>query len=206
MNTHWIIREILFGGYTPRSITVEYNRNFHTTDAYMSINVPTSEPNGCWFGASGLALERILKAFNYSLVAFDQQGSKSLPLKTSTAFFTRSPDQTAVNLFFVHNDELGGPFPHTFADLRPNYQLEAWKPLHAECPNRLWVLVDDSPGLALGRWFRNLHPILLTHRPMGASQRRFVNVELGGALVMHPCFSPSRRHSRHGPINCKGLR
>jgi hypothetical protein len=40
----------------------------------MVMDVPSSNVYGCWFGASALALERIMRAFDYSLVAFDRSG------------------------------------------------------------------------------------------------------------------------------------
>lgn len=89
MNTPWVLRELLFAKYRPRSVTVEYNRNFHSQDAYIAINAPSTDPNGCWFGASGLALERIMQAFDYSLVAFDQQGSMCRCIEHNCSMLTK---------------------------------------------------------------------------------------------------------------------
>lgn len=164
MNTPWVLRAILAGGYRPRSVTVEYNRNFHSNDSYMVINAPTTNPDGCWFGASGLALERLMRAFDYSLVAFDENG---------------------INLFFVHNKELGRPFPHSFADLTPNYQLRAWQTLHPDCQNNLWVMVNESTALASPEWQKHLHPAVLSHSAKGAA-RIFSKVDLGSVLRMSP--------------------
>lgn len=107
-----------------------------------------------------------------------------------------SPCSNAVNLFFVTNHELGKPFPHTFADLVPNYDLATWKPLHGDCLYTMWVEVEDSPGLVNQRWLRYLNPVMLTHLRRGSCQRRFEIVEIGAALVLRPCPMQDHVHRR----------
>eukprot|EP00775_Hariotina_reticulata_P004390 gene4390-4643_t len=95
LNTAYLLRAVLVGGYRPRMMVVEYNRNFAPGDSYVTAYTPDEVWSGtCYYGGSGLALERIAKAFGYSLAAFDRVG---------------------FNVYFVRNDILGMPFPHSFA-------------------------------------------------------------------------------------------
>jgi hypothetical protein len=55
---------------------MEYNRNFHPNQAYTTTYMPGEAwPGTCYFGASGLAFERLMHHFGYSLVAFDHAGA-----------------------------------------------------------------------------------------------------------------------------------
>lgn len=106
-------------------------------------------------GASGLALERLIKPFGYSLVTFDAHG---------------------VNLYFVRDDVLGAPFTHSFADLTPNYYLpvETWRPIHADCQRHIWVEVSDAPAVIVkkDRWRRALKPVALAHESVHDGRAR----------------------------------
>jgi hypothetical protein len=75
LNTFWVLHAILAGGYAPRVLSVEYNRGFHPKQAYTTMYMPDEVwPGTCYMGASALALERLVKHFNYSLVAIDSEG------------------------------------------------------------------------------------------------------------------------------------
>jgi hypothetical protein len=109
----------------------------------------------------------------------------------------------AVNLFFVLDSVLGGPFPHTFADLTPTPALEAWRPIHDDCPYKLWIEVEESPGLATPTWWRNLHPVVVTHGPGANGPRTFKRIELGGVLSVAGCDTAyALHHRKKRAINC----
>jgi hypothetical protein len=153
-------------------------RNFAPHQAYSALDLPTEMwQRDCYFGASGLAYERLMRAFGYSLVAFDTVG---------------------VNVYFVHNEELGAPLPpeHTFASLTPVHAADAWAPLHADCKHKTWVRVHDDAGLANPDFMRHMSPVVLSHQSAAdpaQGRRHFYEVEAPGVLVMH-------RHRRHaGP-------
>ncbi|KIZ07535.1 hypothetical protein MNEG_0424 [Monoraphidium neglectum] len=40
LNTFWVLRAILDAGYRPRSVAIEYNRNFHPNQAYTTLDMP----------------------------------------------------------------------------------------------------------------------------------------------------------------------
>ncbi|GBG00583.1 hypothetical protein Rsub_13328 [Raphidocelis subcapitata] len=166
LNTFWAVRRLLGFGYRPRSLAVEYNRNFRPTQAYATPDLPSESWGGsCYFGASGLAMERLMRAFGYSLVAFDSSG---------------------VNLFFVDDAQLGVPLPlrHTFASLSQDPAAPAWAPIHAPCAQSLWLRVGGGAGLAEKEYMRHLLPVVLGHRD-GAGSREFYEAESTGALLMH---------------------
>jgi hypothetical protein len=162
LNTPYLLRAVLAGGYRPRMMVVEYNRNFAPGDSYVAVYTPDEMwIDTCYYGGSGLALERIAKAFGYSLVAFDRMG---------------------VNVYFVRNDILGMPFPHSFANLTRDTAVPAWHALHENCRHMLWIYVEDSPQLAGITWTNHLFPVLLSHRdvklPLSPQQRHEVRIAL----------------------------
>lgn len=123
----------------------------------------------CYYGASALAIERLMRAFDYTLVAFDRRG---------------------LNTFFVLNSELGAPPSHevhTFALVTPTAipGIELWTPNHGDCSPMLWVHVADSPGLAGTHPYRHMRPELLKHTPDGRGGRKFESIKLGAVLTMH---------------------
>lgn len=165
------------------------SRSFAPTQAYAAPDMPNEYVGGpglaaaagggtCFYGASALAYERLLRAYNYSLVALDGAG---------------------VNSFFVHNDELGMPLDpavHSVAHLTPG-QREAgvhslWAPINADCTPALWVHIGDSPGLADVHFARHMRPELLKHTPDGRGGRSFEVIKTPGVLTMH-----MRRHPKH---------
>lgn len=51
-NTFWIAQSVLHAGYRPRSLTVEFNRNFAWKDSYAALDMPnerwsTKDAVGC---------------------------------------------------------------------------------------------------------------------------------------------------------------
>jgi hypothetical protein len=134
---------------------------------------PTPAPQGCYYSASGLAFERLMRAFGYTLVAFDLAG---------------------VNLFFVHDSQIGAPPPaasHTFAALSRDASLPAWQPLHGSCQQMVWARLEAGPGLAGPEYLHHAQPVVLAHADMPL-ERRFAEVHTPGALLLH-------RHRRHPP-------
>jgi hypothetical protein len=107
-----------------------------------------------------------MRAFGYSLIAFDSIG---------------------VNVYFVLDSELGAPPPaaHTFAALTPNYNSDAWRPLHHPCKAHTWVHVAAGGGLAQADFMRLLRPAVLSHKDGPSGARIFYEAEAPGVLVMH---------------------
>jgi hypothetical protein len=130
LNTWWVLHAVLQGGYRPRSITVEYNRNLPPGDAVVTDYSPAQWWGGdCWFGASIYAYELLVASFGYHLIAQDAEG---------------------VNLYAVHNGETGSAGPAlAFAEVIAG--VPAWSSpclaLHAPCPNRRWAVIPE--GLSL---------------------------------------------------------
>jgi hypothetical protein len=80
LNTFWVLAAIMRAGYTPRAVSVEYNRNFHPAHSYATTYMPGETwSNSCYFGASALAIERLMRHFGYSMVAFDDAGGWAPP-------------------------------------------------------------------------------------------------------------------------------
>ncbi|KAI8465407.1 MAG: hypothetical protein J3K34DRAFT_87322 [Monoraphidium minutum] len=166
LNTFWLLRAVLAAGYRPRSVIAEYNRNLAPNQSFVSLDMPGEMwAVGCYFGASGLAFERLMRAFDYSLVAFDQVG---------------------VNLFFVRSDLLGAPLPHSFSRLTPVRGLETWHALHTPCPHMVWLEVAEGLELASPHWLRRARPTLLGHRGNEtAGERIFYEIETPDMLAVH---------------------
>ena len=165
-------------GPTPRAAPP---RNFHPSQAYAALDLPGDAWSGsCYFGASGLAFERLLRAFNYTLVAFDAPG---------------------VNLFFVADEELGArpPAAHSFGALAADYALPAYGALHGPCSQAVWLAVEGGAALAGPDFARLMRPAVLAHADVGARVRaawpvrafREVDVAHVGLALRR------RRHRRH---------
>eukprot|EP00775_Hariotina_reticulata_P005665 gene5665-5902_t len=179
LNTAYLLRAVLAGGYRPRMMVVEYNRNFAPDDSYVTAYTPDEVWSGtCYFGGSGLALERIAKAFGYSLVAFDRIG---------------------LNVYFVRNDILGMPFPHSFASLTKDPSTAAWESLHEACRHNLWMYVEDSSELAGITWMSHLFPVLLSHRDsslvLSPQQRQELQKQL------QDLYGPKSAAAAKAPLN-----
>ncbi|KAF8067146.1 hypothetical protein HT031_002193 [Scenedesmus sp. PABB004] len=175
LNTPYLLRAVLAAGYRPRQIAVEYNRNFAPNQSYAVLYSPEemwTDTVSCYYGASGLAMERIAAAFNYSLVAVDDEG---------------------VNLFFVDAALLGLPFPHSFASLTPS-DRPTFDALHGPCRQTAWVYVDDDARLAGPDWLLALHPLLLSHSEVktarGTARRAFREAASPWVLQAWPCGAP----------------
>lgn len=124
----------------------------------------------CYYAASGRAYERLLRAFGYSLVAFDHAG---------------------VNLFFVRDKELGAPLPHSFAEVTPDAKLPAWQPMHGDCRHQAWLRIGGGRGIATARWLRGAAPVVLGNRAGAGGRRELYEVESPDVLAVH-------RDWRHG--------
>ncbi|KAI8473988.1 MAG: hypothetical protein J3K34DRAFT_156062 [Monoraphidium minutum] len=169
LNTPHVLRAVLGAGYRPRSVAVEYNRNFHPTQSYAVLDLPNEVwQGGCYYSASALAFERLMRAHGYSLVAFDEAG---------------------VNLFFVLDAELGAPAPHSFAGITPDYGRAVWQPMMGPCKQTVWSHVEAAPALASPEWMRHFRPVVLSHGD-AAPARGFYEAAAHGALAL-------RRHRRH---------
>eukprot|EP00798_Chlamydomonas_sp_ICE-L_P015636 gene15636-21745_t len=95
LNTFHVLRAILAGGYRPRVVVTEVNRNLAPGDSYTVLYDPKgnwhTDGISCYFGASALAYARMMHHFGYSLVAVDVE---------------------VINLYFVHRENgLGGREP-----------------------------------------------------------------------------------------------
>lgn len=87
----WLTKTLFDAGYRPRVFVVEFNRNFNV---HESVTVPEklASHHGVWdgsnyFGASVLALTKLMHSYGYLLVKINKN---------------------AVNLFFIHFNELNG--------------------------------------------------------------------------------------------------
>ncbi|KAI8465406.1 MAG: hypothetical protein J3K34DRAFT_487847 [Monoraphidium minutum] len=193
LNTFWLLRAVLAAGYWPRSVAVEYNRqppgggpgNFAPNQSYAVVDMPGEMwAGGCYYGASGLALERLVRAFDYSLVAFDQARRRP----------ARPPENSGFNLFFVRSDLLGVPLPHSFAGITPNPGLDAWRAVHPPCQQMVWLEVGEGPDLASSHWLRRADPAVLGHRDdANLGVRTMYEVETPAALGAHRAL----RRGRH---------
>lgn len=106
---------------------------------------------GCYYGGSATALQRLARAYGYSLVAFDSEG---------------------VNVFFVRDDVLGAPLPHHF-EHHVTRVGPAFAPLHADCLMTPWVHVpDNTTALKAPSWSDILKPVLLTYNGIGPGGHR----------------------------------
>jgi hypothetical protein len=143
----------------------DFRRNFAPNQSYAVLDLPSEMWAGtCYFGASGLALERLMRAHDYSLVAFDQAG---------------------FNLFFVRTDLLGLPLPHSFAALTSDPRLMTWGPNHKACQQQVWLRVEEGPDLAGAHWLRHMPPAVLAHRDDPNLGRTMYEVETHDVLTVH---------------------
>ena len=150
----YLIRAVLQGGILPAVITGAYNRNFAAQDAYAVVPELAGAENvfsggastvwwaqDCYFGASALALQRVMQHFSYTLVAADGQGK---------------------TVVFVRNDLLPSR-AHMASLMSSNWVSKVVKDetaLYAPCHRRLWVSVTEGGGAgAHGEWDR----VLLDH-------------------------------------------
>jgi hypothetical protein len=146
LSTWWVLHAVLHGGYQPRSITVEYNRNLPPGDAIVPDYSPAQSWGGdCWFGASIYAYELMVASFGYHLIAQDAEG---------------------VNLYAVHNGETGSRGPAlAFAEVAAG--VPAWGSpcgaLHTPCPNRRWAVIPEGLDLSRRRdtWYGMLSIVTL---------------------------------------------
>jgi len=148
----YLIRAVLQGGLFPAVITASYNRNFAAHDAYAVVPELAGAENvfsgggstvwwaqDCYFGASALALLRVMQHFSYTLVAADGEGK---------------------TVVFVRNDLLPAR-AHMASLMSSNWVSKVVKhetALYAPCHRRLWVRVTEGAG-AHGEWDR----VLLDH-------------------------------------------
>lgn len=111
------------------------------------------------------------------------------PSPSPPAYVPHHPP-AGVNLYFVRNDILGTPLRHSWSDLVPNYNEEAFRSIHSFCYNTLWQQVPaDAPFQSLNL-METLTPVVLSHSDdhLSASIRRFYEVALPMALrIRHGC-------------------
>jgi hypothetical protein len=115
-----------------------------------------------------------MRAFGYSLVAFDMAG---------------------VNVFFVHDSELGAPLPNTFASVTPDYTHVGWHALHPPCKQMVWAHVDAAAGLSQVDFMRHMRPVVLSHDDVPGGPRIMKEVAITGVLGLHR----QRRHQGASP-------
>jgi len=143
----YLLRAVLRGGIFPAIITAAYNRNFGAHDAYAVIpelagaeNMFSSGRSGgstvwwasdCYFGASALALQRVLQRYSYSLVAEDGEGKL---------------------LIFVRNDLLpsaaegGAHVPSLMSANWVSKVVKRTSALYGPCHRRIWARVSEGGG------------------------------------------------------------
>ena len=190
----YLVRAALRAGFKPAIITTAYNRNFAAQDAYAVLPELAGAASlfgaggsvwwagDCYFGASALALQRVLQHFAYTLVAEDGKGSA---------------------LVFVRNDLLPGGGEagvrggaHLQSLMSANWVAKVVRntsALHAPCPRRLWVRVGEGWGEDEGG--SGLDRVLLTHESQSMARgdgRRAGAGEGGGAWAT--------RSSEHVPV------
>lgn len=116
-------REILVNGYKPRVLINEYNVNFGSEWAVSTVAKPVGQEHtvhfkgNCYFGASAMALIRLVEPFGY------------IPVYSND-----------VNLIFVRLDQaqkLGMIIPSV-----ENFPGPYARALHRGCPGRKWASID----------------------------------------------------------------
>jgi len=148
--TFWLARQVLAGGYRPRTLTVEFNRNFRTlSDSYSTLYLPEATWDSlgktCYYGASALAFVRMLSSFGYHLVSLDRVG---------------------INMFFVHMSEVGSESLVSLTDaLRLANKGKDYPLLHHDCNLGIpWVYIPDNTDFNNPRFYNLTFPAInLTH-------------------------------------------
>lgn len=86
LNTFWILREILAGGFQPRVIIAEVNIDFLPGQAYAVVYLPHgmwTDPYNCYYGASPEAFAQLGEAFGYTPVYLLAGGANLILVRTS---------------------------------------------------------------------------------------------------------------------------
>ncbi|WIA15842.1 hypothetical protein OEZ85_012597 [Tetradesmus obliquus] len=126
-NTFWVALEVLRGGYRPRSLAVEINRNLAWKDSYATVDMPEemwASRGDCYYGASTKAFVVMLRSFGYHHVYSDAVG---------------------VNAFFVHASAVGEQPLISIADAQRAFTKGGEFPLlHGDCQHHAWVRIDDG--------------------------------------------------------------
>ena len=154
LNTFWVLLHILKGGYQPRVIITEINRNFGTLQAYTTAYMQHEfwghnegiQPT-CYQGASIMAYQRMLSRFGYKLVYVTTQG---------------------INAFFIKNI--------TYTQILDE-RSEKWQSLSQQCPNTLWVRIDEDVDFISESWGSHLKYVILKHFNLG-TRRGFYEVNV----------------------------
>uniref|UniRef100_A0A7S0S172 Uncharacterized protein n=1 Tax=Chlamydomonas leiostraca TaxID=1034604 RepID=A0A7S0S172_9CHLO len=191
LNTFWVAAAVLRGGYRPRSLILEFNRNLAPPVSVTALYLPREQwtfPDsgangwgkggakvaaGCYYGASALATAHLAAHFGYELVYVDKQ---------------------QINLYFVHASALGAGRPYTpgatafgsidaaIAASNDRADSAQFAALHAPCPYNVWLEVAPGTNFSAPGWDTTLRPVMLGHWQekvvRGAGQRRtFYEVE-----------------------------
>jgi hypothetical protein len=193
-NTFWLVHSVLSSGYRPRSLTVEFNRNFAWNDSYVTIDMPDemaftndaqSAPSGgpgvvsnCYFGASAKAFMALGKSFGYNFVAADQDG---------------------INLFFVHSSVIGGQHLFSLEDAKQLFSRGGeYRAIHPPCLRHVWLEVPMNANFASTSFHASQLPlVLLSYTPGPNNQRVFYRVKFDEHVLLGsrvPGTSVGRSH------------
>lgn len=124
----WTTREILLAGYRPRVLINEYNINFATSWSVSTVAKPIGQEANiywgkggatCYFGASGLAMVSLAKAFGYTPVWHN----------FANIIFVQLDQAKKLNMIIPSSDNFPGPYA---------------MPLHPPCSGKTWTLIDPS--------------------------------------------------------------
>jgi hypothetical protein len=91
-----------------------------------------------------------------------------------------------VNLFFVHNSEIGSALPNTFSSLTPKLGQADWANLHYFCYYTAWQQVPATAPFSSPNLMELLQPVILGHSPDSKSKRVFHEAVLPVALKVQP--------------------
>lgn len=133
MNSFWVLHSALRGGYRPRTIATEFNRNLPPFEGLVTRNNATAVWNrDCYFGAGVYAFKLLFEAFGYSLVGIDTPG---------------------VNLFAVQLAETGGVEPLPYSAVLAGAAGHAPPCLQRfdTCSGESWVRLRDDSNLLTPR-------------------------------------------------------
>ncbi|GAX72869.1 hypothetical protein CEUSTIGMA_g324.t1 [Chlamydomonas eustigma] len=180
LNTFWVLHAVLAAGFRPRFVAAEINRNFPSErQAFVTLNLPEGTWDAldmigghratggtCYFGASPLAMARMMQHFGYWPLVFDKY---------------------AINLFFVHASVVGiklnplnqklvegsSTSREAFDTLDQDFSIRSaatalpadrelgW-PIHEPCPHNLWLEVPRNLDFMGSGWERRLRPTILS--------------------------------------------
>jgi hypothetical protein len=160
MGTWWVLHAALQGGYRPRIIMAQFNRNLSPWAAISTDYDPAAKWSGdCHFGAGMYALKLLFDNFGYMIVAQDGDSE---------------------HLFAVHAPEVDHSAPISYAAVTkaiPERARPCWG-LHPRCRGKRWVAIPDNIELWKPReeWYEFLTPVVLEQEEITRRDNKTVQI------------------------------